>query len=369
MVVQMAVGDQAFVDIFYHFYQIAHHAMIEAIRIRNRVTMAEVAEYAGVGVATVDRVLNARAPVRAKTAERVIEAARTLGYQSDEIWRQKVDARRPAKRLGFVLQKKSKPFYRHLAAELERAASGLGTIRAEVRIAFVDALSPGDLADAIEAMAGEVDAMAVVAIDHPRVNTAVDGVGIPVFALLSPLSAKKIAGYVGIDGRKAGRTAGWAMARLVQSGPIGILVGSHRYLGHEALEVGFRSYMRECAPHMTLRESIVYLDDANVAYEAACELFRRAPDLNGLYHCGGGVSGVLRALEETGRAARLVYLCHEAGQATRMALSTGAVAMAIATPLPLLAEQLTLAMEQRLVFSANEPLIHVDFQIKTPENI
>ena len=44
-----------------------------------RVTMEDVAKAAGVGVATVDRVLNGRARVRTSTAEQVLHAAEQLG--------------------------------------------------------------------------------------------------------------------------------------------------------------------------------------------------------------------------------------------------------------------------------------------------
>ena len=49
-----------------------------------RPTLADVARAAGVSTATVDRVLNGRAGVRARTREVVTEAARRLGYVGDE---------------------------------------------------------------------------------------------------------------------------------------------------------------------------------------------------------------------------------------------------------------------------------------------
>ena len=72
------------------------------------------------------------------------------------------------------------------------------------------------------------------------------------------------------------------MSRLVnKGGEIGIMVGSYRYLGHEALEAGFRSYMRENAPQCRLRDSMVYLDDADMALEASLELLESVPDMTG----------------------------------------------------------------------------------------
>lgn len=45
-----------------------------------RPTIATVAAHAGLSVATVDRVLNARAPVNPDTAEQVFQAAEAVGY-------------------------------------------------------------------------------------------------------------------------------------------------------------------------------------------------------------------------------------------------------------------------------------------------
>ena len=47
-----------------------------------RPTIANVAEAAGVSVATVDRVLNARHSVRETTAERVLAAAEAIGFHA-----------------------------------------------------------------------------------------------------------------------------------------------------------------------------------------------------------------------------------------------------------------------------------------------
>ena len=48
----------------------------------SKITMSAIAAAAGVGIATVDRVLNRRAPVRAQTEQKVLAAAHRLGYRS-----------------------------------------------------------------------------------------------------------------------------------------------------------------------------------------------------------------------------------------------------------------------------------------------
>ena len=338
-----------------------------------RATLKDIADKAGVGVATVDRVLNGRAPVMAKTAARVLAAAEDLDYHAHRLIRHRIEQMAPEKTLGFVLQKESKWFYQELAGAIRQAAADLQTVRARVEIAFVESLSPESLRLTIREMSQTADTIGLVSVDHPLIEAAIAECkerGVPVFAILSPLNALGLEGYIGIDGRKAGRTAGWAMSRLVSgNGDIGILVGSHRYLGHEALEVGFRSYMREYAPELGVRDSLVYLDDRAVAYEAATEILRVNPDLAGIYHCGGGVSGVLRALRESGRSRKLAYICHERSPDAVQGLVDGTISVVLATPIDALAENVTTVMANRLAgkpFGQPEPL---DFQFLTPENV
>ncbi|MDJ0627646.1 MAG: substrate-binding domain-containing protein [Rhodobacter sp.] len=338
-----------------------------------RVTLADVAAEAGVGVATVDRVLNARAPVSAGAAARVLAAAEALGYHAHRLIRHRIEEMAPEKVLGFILQKEGKWFYRALAKALQGAAADLRGIRATVEICYVESLSPEALAAEIARMRDVADAIGVVSLEHPSVEAAVAACahdGMPVFALLSPLSFPGLAGYIGIDSYKAGRTAGWAMARMVRDdAEIGVLVGSHRYLGHEALESGFRSAMRDYAPGARLRESLVFLDDGAVAYEAALELLQARPCLAGLYHCGGGTSGVVRALRESGRHRNVLYICHERGPVTEGGLRDGTVELVIATPLDAVAQAAAGAMQAALTGrggGATEPLA---FRLLTAENL
>ncbi|MBC7177556.1 MAG: LacI family DNA-binding transcriptional regulator, partial [Klebsiella pneumoniae] len=53
-------------------------------KIATKITLADIAREARVGVATVDRVLNKRAAVKESTARRVLEAARRLGFTLEQ---------------------------------------------------------------------------------------------------------------------------------------------------------------------------------------------------------------------------------------------------------------------------------------------
>ena len=79
-----------------------------------RPTIADVAGLSGVSVATVDRVLNGRAPVKGDTARKVLAAAETLDVHATALLRKRLEAPPAEKTLAFLLQKGSHSFYHAL---------------------------------------------------------------------------------------------------------------------------------------------------------------------------------------------------------------------------------------------------------------
>jgi len=303
--------------------------------------MSAVAKVAGVSVATVDRVLNSRLPVRNGTAERVIIAAQKIGYHATELMRQRLREQAPFRRLGFCLQKAADPFYQGLGAALQQAAAAQRDVRCATQLEFVDELAPATIAARIRALGQQVDALAVVALDHPHVHEAIREVsemGKPVITLLSDVGTPLRSAYVGTDNRKVGRTSGLLFARMTrQEGEVGIFVGSHRYLGQEAREIGFRSYLREQAPAFRLLDAYSNLEDQNLAYEAVLDLRASHPDLVGIYVAGGGSTGVIRALRDEPGGRRLTVIVNELTAESRAALIDDVVDVVINTPVPALA--------------------------------
>jgi LacI family transcriptional regulator len=301
-----------------------------------RPTISDLAEKAGVSVATVDRVLNQRLPVRGGTALRVVAAAEAIGYHATGLLKQRLSDL-PARTFGFLLQKRDDVFYQAFGEKLVAATKAAPGIRGRAVVEFMDEIVPSLIAGKIRDVGARADALAVVAIDHPMVNEAVELVaakGKPVFTLLSDIAAPSRAGYLATDSRKAGRTAAWAVSRLAKApGKIGILLGSHRYLSQELSEISFRSYMRELAPEFQLMEPLINLDDQRVAYEAVSDLVTSNPDLAGIYVSGGGAEGMVRALRDENAGGRVIAVCNELVPVTRQALIDGVVDLVLGTPI------------------------------------
>src|ERR1700736_4879937 len=132
-----------------------------------RSTMEDVARTSGHSLSTVDRVLNGRSNVRADTARQILEAAEALNYYAAGVIRGRIREVKPPQTLGFLLQRPDAAFYRGLAESLVRATEACPAIHGKAVIQYLRSQSPELVAERIAALGAKVDALAVVAADHP----------------------------------------------------------------------------------------------------------------------------------------------------------------------------------------------------------
>ena len=340
-----------------------------------RITIADVARAAGVGLSTVDRVMNGRRPVRPDTAARVLEAAERIGFYGSASIRRRMEARPGALSLDFVLLRRSTPFYRLVGEALVAAAGARSDVRVKANVHFLDELTPRAMAAHLSALAGRSDGVAVVASDHPLVSQAIADLterGTPTIAFITDLTAPQRRGYVGHDYRKIGRTAGWSVARLAPSpGKVGVVIGSHRYLSQEAMEMGFRSYFRERAPGFQVLEPVSNLENSSLGCEATLELLARHPDMRGLYLAGGGAEGVVEALRDSALPPGFVTVCMALTEVSAAALQDDVIQVVLAHPYRPLAEAAVAALVTAAGRPADAGLLQtlVPFEVVTAENL
>lgn len=340
-----------------------------------RPTIADLAEASGVSVATVDRVLNGRLPVREETARRVYDAANAIGYHAAGLIRQRMSAPQRQHRLGFLFQKPEQAFYRDFAREIELAAARAPGFSARIAIDYWSEQRPEDIVARLNRMAEKTEAVALVSPDHPTITAAVEALkahGIPVFSLLSDFAPGVREGYVGLNNRKAGRTAAWMIARAApMPGKIAVFVGSHRFHGHELREIGLRSYFREHAPDFTVLETLVNLETADLTHQAMLDLIAQHQDLVGCYVAGGGMEGAISALRQARPTPSPAVVCHESTGDSRAALADNIVTMVIATPLTRLCAE-TIELMGRAIedgAAATPGQTFLPFDIVLPESI
>jgi LacI family transcriptional regulator len=291
-----------------------------------RTTITDVAAAAGVSTATVDRVLNQRVGVHARTRRRVLAVAQAIGYLDPAL--EPAGAAAPIE-LAFIVPGGTNTFLdnlsHHLAAVAERRASEV-----RVKIHRMTAFHPESLAAGLRGLIGQADGVGLIALDHPEVRTAIReaaAAGTRIVTLVSDISDVPRHGYVGIDNRAAGRLAGHLMGRFLRQarGSVAMFAGSLTYRGHAERASGFRRILAEEFAGLRLLETREMHDDVEECYREAMALLRSTPDLAGIYNIGAGNRGIVRALEEAGRTRDLVVIGHEVTPHTRRFLLSGAL--------------------------------------------
>jgi LacI family transcriptional regulator len=308
---------------------------------RSRATIVDVAREAQVSTATVDRVLNGRRGVRSITVEKVLRAARRLDYLPNE------EAFRPpagrlvdigashARTYDFVLPAGSNTFMKDLADQIGELHEALAPLPVSGRVHFIEGFNPEALANALTRIGRDSMGIAFIALEHPFVREAVRHLverGVSVVTLVSDLSGSKRSGYVGVDNRAAGRTAGMLLGRFIgpRPGKIAMIAGSLSYRGHEEREMGFLHIISEAYPDLEIVGLREGQDDTERNYTQTRGLLKQHPDLMGIYNIGAGSAGVGIALRESGRGGHICFVGHELTSDTRSLVIEGVMDAAIA---------------------------------------
>jgi len=336
----------------------------QSMSIPQAATIKEIATMAGVGPATVDRVLHNRSHVREATRQRVLQAKAALesGNRSD--------TRAVPWRIKAVLPSDAGPSTEYLAQCLQEFGSqGNATIECE----FVKKLDPALLARKLIATTGQgIDAVLFQALEHPRVTAAVEILEdhkIPSLALLSGLTTPKTIGTVGIDNRAAGRTAGYLMGRLTrQKGSVAVITGGNLYRGHEDREVGFRSAVRDNFKHIEGVITLVGHDERMSTYQLITEALSTHSELIGIYNVGAANTSIADALRDSGTESEIVFIGHHLTKSTKHSLIDGTMDIVLHMNIRHIAEQALNTVIAHLEKQLFE-LVPIHIEVVTRENL
>lgn len=289
-------------------------------------TARDVARKAGVSLATVDRVLNGRDGVRAKTVEKVQSAITDLNYARDV--GASLLARASSAKLHFLLPDGANPFFHSLAEAIARETGNLSGARTDIKVTRFAALDPEALVLNINAIKkADCDCAIIVASEDGAVREAVaraQNRKVPVMTLVSDLPESKRRHFVGIDNVAAGRTAASLMGRFV--GPrakVAMIVGSMGLRDHRERFIGFHELCLEEFPNLDLIGPIDGFDDAHETGKRVHEVLGHDPDIAGIYCMGAGNEGLIRALQQSGKSHRIRVIAHELTSQTRAGLKEG----------------------------------------------
>ena len=328
----------------------------------------DVARQAGVSTATVDRVLNKRPGVHARTQAHVLQIAAELGYINTTPITIHSDLT-----FDFIMPGKNNAFMQRLGEELQQV--GARHIKMpNIRLHCLDDYDPEKVTARIDKLRHDTQGIGLIALDNIGVResllTLIAG-NIPIITLATDISGIPHQGYVGTDNRMSGRLAGHLIGRFLDRSPhnIALFSGALAYRGHEEREMGFRHILADEYPHLTLLRTQEVRENDDTAFEILTEMVRSETKFSAVYSIGYGSMGIARALVEMGLARDVVFIAHELHPESRKYLIDGTIDALIDAHPRVMAEQ---AIE-RLVTAATSqplaPLMPTDTRIILKENV
>lgn len=288
-------------------------------------TVNDIARHAGVSLATVDRVLNARPGVRRVMIDRVNKAIEELGYIRDTAAANL--ARRRIYRFVFLLPDIKSEFIDALQGQINTQAVALSAERTLLRVRRVTAFDSRAIVMALDDLnPRETNGVALIGPETPAIRDAIGRTrarGIVVVALLSDLPSSERDHFIGVDNTLAGQTAAQLMGRFIHAEKGRILVLTNSRLARDHLERrhGFDRVIATQFPRFRVLPSIESRDDKVLAEHIMPELLNTWDDIRGIYATTSTDHGLVEFLVE--QPLEIVVIAHELTPSSRNALESG----------------------------------------------
>jgi LacI family transcriptional regulator len=287
--------------------------------------LQDVADIAGVGVATVDRVLNERGNVSEKTALRVLEAAKQLNLR-----RMLPSVRHRTVRIEVVLRGPVDEFFQRLnvafgkmGAQLDRSiVLHRNTVDERRPLNLAHHIS-ASTADAIIVFSGTANPALLEAIGEKTSR------GVPVLTINSDLPESTRTVHIGPDHYRMGRTAAFFMSKMARPGSMLVVRHSEGYRGHSDRLQGFVDGLSERRDDLVVAEILSGQDQTSLTHQLVYKALLKRDDIVGIYSAGGGPAGVTPALETLGLAGKVIYIGHELTETSSQALRKGVQTLAL----------------------------------------
>ncbi|MCD1261401.1 LacI family DNA-binding transcriptional regulator [Paenibacillus athensensis] len=273
----------------------------------HRVTTLDLASRLGLSIATVDRALNNRGSVSAKTRDRVLRAVEELGYlpnRSAKYLSQKV---RCTVGVSYMLP----PWLaRQVDEGLRRAEEELWDYGLKLIIRS-DAGSSEEQMEQIRAMLPAIDGLAVAPRETGGFTEFIEGLtadGLPVVTFNNDLPISRPLLYVGSDYEAAGRLGGRLMSLLARrSGDLGIVVRNGYLPNMEQRIAGFRGYFT-ANPDLHVLGPFQVPGTQRDTAEHIYQMLQRHPNLIGLFAASDNLAEAAEAVKRSDRGGQVALV-------------------------------------------------------------
>ncbi|MBN8630134.1 MAG: LacI family DNA-binding transcriptional regulator [Rhodobacterales bacterium] len=293
-----------------------------------RVTLQDVALLAGVGSATVDRVINDRGNVSNEVRRKVLAAARDLGLK-----RILPSSYRRTLRVHVVLARPERPLIPRINDEFRRLGQRLGP-SIIIQRTILKHETPESMSAAM--LATGFDAVVVAnAPDDPLTRRAICDLAVrnvPVVTIISDIPGSEQLAYAGIDHYKAGRSTGFFLDRMTRPGTSGKVIVLCFHQGNKGQSERIRGLTDQFAADasdLTVAEIAFGGDDAVLSEMRLKDAFRRHPDTACIYNVGAGNRGVVAAIRAGILREPPIFIGHELTNFTWHSLKDGVMTLTI----------------------------------------
>lgn len=291
-----------------------------------RPTTKDLAQAAGVSRATVDRVLNGRDGVKKKTIDRVQKAIDELGFVRN------LQAANLAKsqnyRFIFALPRSGDQFLEQIKRHIAEAGPVFAEDNIWCEVHQIDDNDPHSISGYLASLSSDDAAgIAIMSPETPQVRDAITRLqerGVPALPFVSNQTMMG-AGWVGIDNRAAGATAGVLLGQFTGRCEGSVLVISESMQSRDSLErrLGFDEEINANFPHLHALPSLETYGNEDRARQIIASSLETNTDVVGIYVMASEARIPLSIVADLGCDPSVVKIAHERTPFTETALREG----------------------------------------------
>ena len=294
-----------------------------------RPTTKDLAQAAGVSLATVDRVLNARPNVSKRSIVKVNEAIERIGFVRNIAAVSLV--RNKTYKVRFVLPTDGDQYLRALLSQVEQADIDLRQELAAADVVQLPMHNPHTVANYLSSLDNtDVDGVAIMAPESPQVRDAMTRLGernIKVVQFLSGQEKHEELDFVGVDNFAAGATAARLIGRFLHQEDGKIMVISDTMQSRASIErrLGFDRLINSEFSRFAVLPSLETYGDKERTKRIVTRQFERHNDIVALYVISPEARVPLKKVAASTDLENLVTIVHERTPFSEAALLRGEI--------------------------------------------